>query len=261
MTGRGNPEALHEAAAGWREMGGHLDGMLRELDTHVARAAAADWHGPAGEAFAADWHRLKRSVDDALPVFELAAADLDSAASRPAAPEHDGEAKDAPAPAAPAAGSPDGSRDLMYGVMALGQLGNALGGFARGRKGGGGQGNRPPLKGEWAVSDAPAGPDPFGPGGSRRGGAGVAKGARTPDTAASGTAGATNAAPAGKGPGGADPKDPKDAKDPKGAADAKTAKGAAATGPAPAATPGAGPADAAPSGGVRPDVGRHGAFG
>ncbi|MFF9482382.1 WXG100 family type VII secretion target [Streptomyces sp. NPDC014733] len=260
MTGQGNPEALHEAAAGWREMGSHLDGMVRELDTHVARAAAADWQGPAGEAFAADWHRLKRSVDEALPVFELAAADLDSAAARPAAPEHDGAAKDAPAPAAPAGDSADSGRDLTYGVMALGQLGNALGGFARGRKGGGGQSARPPLKGEWAVSDAPAGPDPFGPGGPRRGGAGVAKGARTPD-AASGTGGTKGAAPAGKGFNGADPKGAKGAKDPKGTKDAKDGQAAApAAGPAPAAAPGAEPA-AAPSDGVRPDVGRHGAFG
>ncbi|TSB18948.1 WXG100 family type VII secretion target [Streptomyces sp. NBC_01525] len=253
MTGRGNPEALHEAAAGWREMGSHLDGMVRELDKHVGRAAAADWQGPAGEAFAADWHRLKRSVDETLPVFELAAADLESAASRPAAPEHEGEAKDAPAPAAPVGNSSDGGRDLMYGVMALGQLGNALGGFARGKGGGsGGQGSRPPLKGEWAVSDAPAGPDPFGPGGPRRGGAGIAKGARTPDgaAAASGTGGPKNAAPAGKGSGGPD------------------AAAAPSAAPAPAAAPDAKPSGGTdpaggttPAGGVRPDVGRHGAFG
>ncbi|MEU3709373.1 WXG100 family type VII secretion target [Streptomyces catenulae] len=254
MTGQGNPEALHEAAAGWREMGSHLDGMVRELDTHVARAAAADWQGPAGEAFAADWHRLKRSVDEALPVFELAAADLESTATRPAPPEHDAGAKDTPPPAAPADNSADGGRDLMYGVMALGQLGNALGGFARGKKGGGGGGQspRPPLKGEWTVSDAPLGPDPFGPGGPRRGGAGVAKGARTPDPA-SGTGGTKSAAPAAKNPGGADPKAAQ-AKDVKSAKDAKGTKGAAAPGTGPAA-------DAAPSDGVRPDVGRHGAFG
>ncbi|MDC7336608.1 WXG100 family type VII secretion target [Streptomyces lydicus] len=83
MSERRNPEALHEAAAGWREMGKHLDGMVRDLDRHVGTAAAANWQGPAGEAFAADWHRLKRSVDDSLPAFELAAADLETAAAAP----------------------------------------------------------------------------------------------------------------------------------------------------------------------------------
>ncbi|WP_399085003.1 WXG100 family type VII secretion target [Streptomyces sp. BBFR2] len=248
MTGQGNPEALREAAAGWRAMGGHLDGMVRELDKHVGRAAAADWQGPAGEAFAADWHRLKRSVDESLPVFELAAADLDSAASRPAEPEHDG-AKDAPAPAAPADNSQGGSRDLMYGVMALGQLGNALGGFARGKGGaGGGQGNRPPLRGEWAVSDAPAGPDPFGPGGPVRGGAGVAKGARTPDgpPTPSGTDGPKDAAPAGKSPDGPPATRPAPTAD----ADAPAAE-----------TPGKPDGTTDTTGAPRPDVGRHGAFG
>ncbi|MCZ1007193.1 WXG100 family type VII secretion target [Streptomyces lydicus] len=84
MSERGNPEALREAAAGWREMGKHLDGLVHDLDRHVGTAAAANWHGPAGEAFAGEWHRLKRSVDDALPVFELAAADLETAAAQPA---------------------------------------------------------------------------------------------------------------------------------------------------------------------------------
>ncbi|WP_189308237.1 WXG100 family type VII secretion target, partial [Streptomyces albospinus] len=142
---RRNPEALHEAAAGWREMGRHLDGLVRDLDRHVGTAAAADWHGPAGEAFAAEWHHLKRGVDDALPAFELAAADLDSAAT---AHHADSGSADHDAPPVDNSGSQNGSQggpQMTYGFMALGQLANSLGGAfgKRGKGGGGGQGNGP----------------------------------------------------------------------------------------------------------------------
>ncbi|WP_328384150.1 WXG100 family type VII secretion target [Streptomyces sp. NBC_00400] len=182
MNERGNPEALRDAAAGWREMGKHLDGLVRDLDRHVGTAAAANWHGPAGEAFAGEWHRLKRSVDDSLPVFELAAADLETAAAQPADDQGD---KDHGAP--PVHHSADGAQsssgpEIAYGFMALGQLANGLGG-AFGRRGGGGQGQRPPVRHEWATSAAAQGPDPFGPaqGGeaTRRGGGGIAKGVRS----------------------------------------------------------------------------------
>ncbi|MCB5909301.1 WXG100 family type VII secretion target [Streptomyces pinistramenti] len=261
MTKRRNPEALYEAAAGWRDMGSHLDGLVRELDRHVGSAAAADWHGPAGEAFAADWHRLKRSVDESLPVFTLAAADLETAAAAPSAgTAQDGASHDDTGDGAPpvdnSGGAQSSGRDMAYGFMALGQLANSLGGaFGKRGGGGGGQGQRPPTKGEWATSAAPTGPDPFGPGAvaERRpsGGAGIAKGVRTGDEATA-----------------AEPQAPKAG--PAGAAGAVTADGKAAGSKAADGTAGGRTArtdgqagDAAPTADGRPapDVGRHGAFG
>ncbi|MFH8349996.1 WXG100 family type VII secretion target [Streptomyces sp. NPDC018045] len=208
MTEQRNPHALHEAAAGWRDMGKHLDGLVRDLDRHVGEAAAANWHGPAGEAFAAEWHQLKRSVDETLPAFELAAADLENAASQDkgAHAGADSGAHDA----APATARDDGAQSsgtqTAYGFMALGQLATSLGGAFRGRGGKGRQGQRPPLTAQWETTGAPQGPDPFGPPQAAdvkraRGGAGVAKGVRTGGTAA---AGAAAEAPAGK-PGSAAP--------------------------------------------------------
>lgn len=184
MSERRNPEALHEAADGWREMGKHLDGMVRDLDRHVGTAAAANWHGPAGEAFAAEWHRLKRSVDDSLPAFELAAADLENAAT---AHPDDKDSQDHGAPPVNnSAGNGRSSSDpsAAYGFMALGQLANGLGG-AFGRRGGkgGGQSQAPVLRHQWDTSTAAHGPDPFGPAkageAKTRGGEGIAKGVRT----------------------------------------------------------------------------------
>ncbi|MFI2190929.1 WXG100 family type VII secretion target [Streptomyces sioyaensis] len=184
MSERRNPEALHEAAAGWREMGKHLDGMVRDLDRHVGTAAAANWHGPAGEAFAAEWHGLKRSVDDSLPAFELAAADLETAAA--AHPDDkDGEDHGAPPVNNSAGGGQSSSGpEAAYGFMALGQLANGLGG-AFGKRGGkgGGQSQVPALRHQWDTSTAAHGPDPVGPAkdgeAKTRGGEGIAKGVRT----------------------------------------------------------------------------------
>ncbi|MFK8849489.1 WXG100 family type VII secretion target [Streptomyces sp. Ac-502] len=191
MTEQRNPHALHEAAAGWRDMGRHLDGLVRDLDRQVGKAAAANWHGPAGEAFAAEWHQLKRSVDETLPAFELAAADLENAASQDNG-AHAGAGSGAH-DTAPDASQDDGSQSsgsqssgtqTAYGFMALGQLATSLGGAFRGKGGkGGGRRQRPPLTARWETSGAPQGPDPFGPpqAGPKGagGGAGVAKGART----------------------------------------------------------------------------------
>ncbi|KUL37393.1 hypothetical protein ADL22_21745 [Streptomyces sp. NRRL F-4489] len=183
---RRNPHALHEAAAGWRDMGRHLDGLVRDLDRHVGTAAAADWHGPAGEAFAAEWHQLKRTVDESLPAFELAAADLDNAAaaSHPGGSgggDHDAASANAPQVAQQSSSGPE----MAYGFMALGQLANALGGsFGRRGKGGGGGGQSqvPQLRHQWEGSTAAHGPDPFGPrdgAAATPGGTGLAKGVRT----------------------------------------------------------------------------------
>ncbi|GES31911.1 WXG100 family type VII secretion target [Streptomyces angustmyceticus] len=258
MSERGNPQALHEAAAGWREMGKHLDGLVRELDRHVGTAAAANWHGPAGEAFAGEWHRLKRSVDDSLPVFELAAADLENAAARPA---DDPDDKDHDTP--PADRSGDGAQSssgpgIAYGFMALGQLAGGLGGAFGKRGGGGGQGGRPSVRHEWDTATAAQGPDPFGPAqdgaAATRGGEGIAKGVRSR-------------------PPGTEP-DPGAERDPQAGPRKKTAtappNGSAAPSQAPAAPARAADApggkDTVPSGGEAPDrsgpdVTQHGAFG
>ncbi|MEU7160137.1 WXG100 family type VII secretion target [Streptomyces chrestomyceticus] len=243
MTEQRNPHALHEAAAGWRDMGKHLDGLVRDLDRQVGKAAAANWHGPAGEAFAAEWHRLKRSVDETLPAFELAAADLENAASQDKgahAGAGSGAHDDAPdasqSDGSPSSGAESSGTQTAYGFMALGQLATSLGGAFRGKGGkGGGRGQRPPLTARWETSAAPQGPDPFGPPQNARGGAGVAKGVRTGEAAAAGDA---PEAPAAKKPQSDKPKKGKEGKE----AEDKGVKNK----------------DTDPS---SPDVRRHGAFG
>ncbi|MET9295854.1 WXG100 family type VII secretion target [Streptomyces sp. NPDC003077] len=180
MTARRDPEALSGAAAAWHDMGEHMRELVRDLDRRVG-TAAGDWHGPSGEAFTADWHRLKDAVEASLPVFTQTAAELESAADRSADQNGDG---DEPARAADSSsGDAQGAgQQTAYGLMALGQMASSLGGVFGGRRGAGrGQGQRPPLRAQWPGSDAPQGPDPFGPpeAATRRGGAGVAKGVRT----------------------------------------------------------------------------------
>ncbi|MEF3118264.1 WXG100 family type VII secretion target [Streptomyces chrestomyceticus] len=253
MTEQRNPHALHEAAAGWRDMGKHLDGLVRDLDRQVGKAAAANWHGPAGEAFAAEWHRLKRSVDETLPAFELAAADLENAASQDKgahAGAGSGAHDDAPdasqSDGSPSSGAESSGTQTAYGFMALGQLATSLGGAFRGKGGkGGGRGQRPPLTARWETSAAPQGPDPFGPPQTgpqnARGGAGVAKGVRTGEAAAAGDA---PEAPAAKKPESDKPKKGKKGKEGKEGKEAED-KGVKNK-------------DTDPS---SPDVRRHGAFG
>ncbi|MEU5212029.1 WXG100 family type VII secretion target [Streptomyces sp. NPDC020742] len=266
MSERRNPEALHEAAAGWREMGKHLDGLVRELDRHVGAAAAANWHGPAGEAFAAEWHRLKRSVDDSLPVFELAAADLETAAAKP---DDNGDGQEHGAPPVQnqgGSGQSSSGSEMAYGFMALGQLANGLGG-AFGKRGGqgGGRGQGPLVRHQWDTSTAAQGPDPFGPAEARegrpRGGEGLAKGVRTQPASPQPAPGderdpkATAAKPANSGsagkPGG-------------GEATASAGKAGSAEKAGTATKPSRGADAAKPeedAGPAGPNPGRHGAFG
>ncbi|MCR8578877.1 WXG100 family type VII secretion target [Streptomyces nigrescens] len=248
MSERRNPEALHEAAAGWREMGKHLDGLVRDLDRHVGTAAAANWHGPAGEAFAGEWHRLKRSVDDSLPAFELAAADLENAAAAPPEDKGGEEHHEAPPVKNSATTQSSSGPEVAYGFMALGQLANGLGGAFGKRGGGGGQSRGPVVRHTWETSTAAQGPDPFGPAkngdAKTRGGEGIAKGARTQPAVAE--------------PAPGEERTPKAGQDNKGTA----TKPAAA-----AATGGDAPAKGAPASGGEapgqpaPDVTQHGAFG
>ncbi|TXC91692.1 WXG100 family type VII secretion target [Streptomyces sp. ISID311] len=244
MSERRNPEALHEAAAGWREMGKHLDGLVRDLDRKVGTAAAANWQGPAGEAFAAEWHRLKRSVDESLPAFELAAADLETAAA--ASPDDkdgtaggDGKGHGAPPVDQSAGGGQSSSgSETAYGFMALGQLANGLGGAFGKRGGGGGRRQGPAAGHQWDTSAAPLGPDPFGPArdgeAKTRGGEGLAKGVRSRPAGAEPAPGAEPKAGAAKKGTSAAP-----------AAAAKDSPSSAAGTPGPAG----------------PDVTQHGAFG
>ncbi|PJN42174.1 hypothetical protein CG747_00065 [Streptomyces sp. CB02959] len=272
---RRNPHALHEAAAGWRDMGKHLDGLVRDLDRHVGTAASADWHGPAGEAFAAEWHQLKRSVDDSLPAFELAAADLESAAATHQTGSTDGDHTAASAGGGQNATQSSGN-EMAYGFMALGQLANGLGGALgkRGRGGGGGQSQVPQLRHQWDSSTAAHGPDPFGTPrdgeAATRGGEGIAKGVRTNPAeeqraaeereakAAARQQAAEQKAAAGKGP---------EQGSEKAAAKAGEKPGAKAAGTADrkAGKAAGGAADAAPADGASappgPDVTQHGAFG
>ncbi|WP_030023046.1 WXG100 family type VII secretion target [Streptomyces monomycini] len=272
MTEQRNPHALHEAAAGWRDMGKHLDGLVRDLDRQVGKAAAANWHGPAGEAFAAEWHRLKRSVDETLPAFELAAADLENAASQDKG-AHAGAGSGAH-DTAPDASQNDGAQSsdsqssgtqTAYGFMALGQLATSLGGAFRGK--GGGRGQRPPLTARWETSGAPQGPDPFGPpqAGPKGagGGAGVAKGARTGEAAGDASE-ATPRTPDAKKPTGAQARPGTESKSNK--SDKSNEDKAAETAGTPEGTQakkGRHPKDAE-AGDPKPpppDVRRHGAFG
>ncbi|MFJ9418219.1 WXG100 family type VII secretion target [Streptomyces sp. NPDC101227] len=185
MSERRNPEALHEAAAGWRDMGKHLDGLVRDLDRHVSSAAAAHWQGPAGEAFAGEWHQLRRSVDDSLPAFELAAADLELAAAPPAEKDSEDHEDRSQAQANNSGGQQSGT-NFAYGFMALGQLANGLGGAFSKRGGGGGGRQGPAATHRWETSTAVHGADPFGPkgDGTARGGENIAKGVRTTPAAA-----------------------------------------------------------------------------
>ncbi|MFI9051355.1 WXG100 family type VII secretion target [Streptomyces sp. NPDC053427] len=185
MSERRNPEALHEAAAGWRDMGKHLDGLVRDLDRHVGSAAAAHWQGPAGEAFAGEWHRLKTSVDDSLPAFELAAADLELAAAPPSEKDKEDDGGDRSQASANTSGGQQSGTNFAYGFMALGQLANGLGGAFRKRGGGGGQ-QGPTATHRWETSTAVQGANPFGPKGDGpvRGGENIAKGVRTAPAAA-----------------------------------------------------------------------------
>ncbi|MGW7252242.1 WXG100 family type VII secretion target [Streptomyces decoyicus] len=252
MSERGNPEALHEAAAGWREMGKHLDGLVRDLDRQVGTATAANWHGPAGEAFAGEWHRLKRSVDESLPVFELAAADLENAAAAPAEDKGGEDHHGAPPVNHSAPAQSSSGPETAYGFMALGQLANGLGGaFGKRGGGGGGQSRGPAVRHQWDTSTAAAGPDPFGPArdgeAKTRGGEGIAKGVRS--------------RPADAEPASGEERTPKTAQETKGAA-AKPATPAAPGATANDAPPkGASAPDGEAPGGTGPDVTQHGAFG
>lgn len=71
---------LHEAARGWRELGERVEETLDALDREVRSVLATDWRGSGAEGFDTHWTTLRRAVQEALPAFELAATDLESAA-------------------------------------------------------------------------------------------------------------------------------------------------------------------------------------
>jgi uncharacterized protein YukE len=171
-------------------MGKQLDDIVRRLDQGVGTARATHWQGPSADAFAADWTLLKKSVDDALPVFELAAADLDAAADR--VEESKGTATATPddSPQESSQASTPPAYQAVYALTALSQVSAALGSvFGGGRASGSGGGRRtsPARTAASGSSSAPRAADPFGPpevseGRKERpgGGLGVARGVRTP---------------------------------------------------------------------------------
>lgn len=254
--------ALREASAGWRDMGRRLEDTVRGLDQEVGRARAEHWRGPAAEAFSGDWTRLRKSVDEALPVFELAAADLDRAADHveQSADRQDGSV----APAGRAEPLP-ASYNVAYAFTALSQIGSALGAaFARGRGAGGTFRGRTPLarSAPQPGPQAPHGADPFGPPDTGKtakekptGGLGVAAGRRGParngDGDGSGPVpGEQTATEARRDPA------PSPASEPQPAADKSTEQHRE---PHPVRTEGRpAPGDNAPA---QPDPRRHGAFG
>lgn len=73
-------QALREAARGWRELGAHVDEVVRTLNQEVSGVLASDWRGSGAEGFASQWAVLWGAVQEALPAFELAASDLEQAA-------------------------------------------------------------------------------------------------------------------------------------------------------------------------------------
>lgn len=188
-TGTGSAvtaEALREAARSWRAMGKHLQGITQDLDQRVRDTRESHWRGPAADAFGDQWTRLKGSVDEAVPVFELAAAGLDDAADRAERTETADNSGDQAAPAADNTQDTQLIMQIAYAGNMLSQLGAQLGGSRK--KQGSGRG-RP---------SAPTGPLPTPEGAhlpngvigvpvatvppkeKPSGGLGIAAGARTP---------------------------------------------------------------------------------
>jgi WXG100 family type VII secretion target len=176
-------EALRQAAKSWRAMGKHLEGITQDLDQRVRDTHETHWRGPAAEAFGEQWTRLKGSVDEAVPVFELAAAGLDDAADRAERTDAAGTGSDE---AAPAADNTQLIMQIAYAGNMLSQLGAQLGGSRKQQGSGHGRPSAPtgPLPAaEGAhlpngvigvpVATVPAKEKPSG-------GLGIAAGARTP---------------------------------------------------------------------------------
>jgi WXG100 family type VII secretion target len=185
-------EALREAARSWRAMGKHLQGITQDLDQRVRDTRETHWRGPAADAFGEQWTRLKGSVDEAVPVFELAAAGLDDAADRA---ERTEAADNGGGEAAPAADNTQLIMQIAYAGNMLSQLGAQLGGSRKKQGSGRGRPSAPtgPLPTpEGAhlpngvigvpVATVPAKEKPSG-------GLGIAAGARTPAPGGPDTAG------------------------------------------------------------------------
>ncbi|MCM2579861.1 WXG100 family type VII secretion target [Streptomyces meridianus] len=253
--------ALRETSAGWRDMGRRIEETVRSLDHEVGRTRAVHWQGPAAEAFTGDWNRLRKAVDEALPVFELAAADLDRAAEhveRSAAPGDDGAS--ATAERLPA------SYNVAYAFTALSQIGSALAAtFGRGRGAAGGARGRAGLARNvpQPTSENHRTADPFGPpdtGGAVKekptGGLGVAPGRRSPSRSANAGESSGTPAPDGSEPDGRRAEkhpSPGSAPEPAAAADTEQRE-------APHAQP-SGERTARDITPAQPDPRRHGAFG
>jgi WXG100 family type VII secretion target len=148
-TPTGRPESLRAAAAGWRDMGTRLDGIVGHLHQQVRDARETHWSGPAADAFGEQWTQLKRSVDEAQPVFELAATQLNDAADRMES-GHSGTGS--PDDASDNSAAPDHTQyavQIAYAASALGQLGSSISATLTGRNGKRGQSRPKQPTGGW----------------------------------------------------------------------------------------------------------------
>jgi WXG100 family type VII secretion target len=134
-TPTGCPQSLRAAAAGWRDMAARLEGIVGHLDRQVRSAHETHWRGPAADAFGEQWTQLKRSVDEARPVFTLAATQLDDAADRMESGSGGTGHPDDTSGTAPAAEHTQYAMQIAYAASALSQLGPSLSAALGGRNG------------------------------------------------------------------------------------------------------------------------------
>lgn len=215
MTRDTDPQALRGASTAWREMGRQLEDMVQTLHKGVRDARESHWQGAAAEAFDEDWSRLRQVVDEALPIFRMAASELDSAAATmdgsdvPTRLDSAGTTSSGSGSAdsygVATASSSDSSSDsssgsseasdlrggggyqAVFAVSALSQLGVMLG-STFGKRDGAGQrgGSRLARSAPQPESTLPRSADPFASGTTapvddrQSGGLGIARGRRQP---------------------------------------------------------------------------------
>lgn len=140
MTDDHAVQTLRQAAAGWRELGAHVEDIIQTLDREVSLARAAHWSGSGAEGFDEQWVRLRGAVEEVLPSFAAAAADLEGAAeAAQAAVDAALEAERAEQERNDAGvGSFDGEDDMFGGDLGAETGGGAAGGSHSSSSAGGG---------------------------------------------------------------------------------------------------------------------------
>lgn len=77
----GDPGELRRAAEAWRDMADVVEDVAGNLDAAVGRCLA-QWHGPAADAFAAQWREVHDGMaDDVVPHLREIAGKLDETAA------------------------------------------------------------------------------------------------------------------------------------------------------------------------------------